>query len=147
MKIRKIKESDLAGLALLYRGFWNEESSIPRMKSVWRKIKDNPNYLILNAVDGGEIIGTVLSVICEELYGACNPFAVVEDLIVAEACRRQGIGSALMRELERRLIKRNCSQIILVTEANRSDAQRFYESLGFTKGTHRGYKKPLRIKV
>ena len=143
IKIRKIKAEDLKSLADLYKGFWNENASLPKMKKAFNKISKNPNYIILTAYDKDRLIGTLMAVICDELYGNCNPFAVIEDVIVNENYRRQRVGSALMKAAETALRKRNCKNILLITDSNRIPAQRFYESLGYPHGTHKGYKKSL----
>lgn len=143
IKIRKTKKQDLEALAELYKGFWNEKSSLSKMKKTLNKIEKNPHYIILNAFDKDRLIGTLMAVLCDELYGNCNPFAVIEDVIVDENYRRQGVGSALMKSAETTLRKRNCKNILLITDSNRIPAQKFYESLGFPKGTHKAYKKSL----
>lgn len=58
-------------------------------------------------------------------------------------CRKQGVGKALMRELEKLARERNCTQVILVTEADRLDACGFYESMGFHPTANKGYKKKI----
>jgi len=84
-----------------------------------------------------------MGIVCEELYGECRPFMVVEDVIVDQNHRRQGIGSLLMRELERRAIVRDCAYIIFVTEQDRTTAHAFYASLGYSPDKYRGFKKRL----
>jgi ribosomal protein S18 acetylase RimI-like enzyme len=84
-----------------------------------------------------------MGVLCEELYGECKPFMVVEDVVVDRNRRRTGVGSALMRELERCAVERGCDYIIFVTESEREEAQRFYESLGYPIDSHKGFKKRL----
>jgi ribosomal protein S18 acetylase RimI-like enzyme len=69
---------------------------------------------------------------------------VVEDVIVDKARRREGVGSALMCEVEKYAVERSCGYILFVTESERTDAQRFYESLGYKPDTHKGFKKRLR---
>jgi ribosomal protein S18 acetylase RimI-like enzyme len=45
--------------------------------------------------------------------------------------RRRGIGSALMRDAERRLRLLGCPKINLQVRAENSDVQAFYAALGF----------------
>ena len=141
--IRKLEEKDLDELSLLYKQFWNEESNIETMKKKYQEIKNNPNYIILSAVINGKIVGSIYGVICEELYGACRPFLVMEDLIVDKNVRRKGIGKALLEKLENFGKERKCSQIIFITETNRIDAVSFYEKMGFKSKAHTGFKKLL----
>ncbi len=141
--IRKLEEKDLEELSLLYKQFWNEESNIEKIKVKYQEIKNNPNYIILSAVINGKIVGSIYGVMCEELYGSCSPFLVMEDLIVDKKVRRKGIGKALLEKLENIGKAKRCSQIIFITETNRVDAVSFYEKMGFNSKTHTGFKKQL----
>ena len=49
MEIERLTEIDLAGLAGLYKQFWNEDSSLEKMKSSFHKVSKNPNYIFLIA--------------------------------------------------------------------------------------------------
>ena len=142
MKIRELQLSDLPALAGLYQQFWNEQSDITRMEEAFRKISHAGTHIVLCAEDEEMLIGSVMGVVCPELYGDCRPFLVIENMIVDRNVRRQGVGYALLQELEIRAKARQCTQMILVTEKNRLDACSFYEAYGFQKHTT-GYKKKL----
>jgi ribosomal protein S18 acetylase RimI-like enzyme len=144
MEIRKLTEDDLASLAVLYKQCWCEESSLEKMRATFQRLKRNPNYILLVANQQKNLVGSVMGVICEELYGDCKPFMVVEDVIVDKHARRLGIASSLMRELERCATKQNCNYIIFVTESERTKAHRFYESLGYKSDVYKGFKKRLK---
>jgi ribosomal protein S18 acetylase RimI-like enzyme len=145
MDIERLTESDLASLADLYTQFWSEKSSLQKMRATFRKLENNPHYIFLAAKQDHQLVGSAMGIICEELYGECNPFMVIEDVIVDKHKKRKGIGSQLMRELERIAAEQGCSYIIFVTECEREEAHRFYESLGYKSGTHKGFKKRLNI--
>lgn len=143
MEIVSLRAEDLEALAELYQQFWGEESSLEAMQATFRRLADNPNYLFLGAKEEGRLVGSVLGIVCEELYGTCQPFLVVEDVIVDRHQRRRGIGARLMCELERLAAERGCGYIIFVTEAERTDAQQFYAALGYSPTAYRGFKKRL----
>jgi ribosomal protein S18 acetylase RimI-like enzyme len=143
MKIRRLKEEDLPALARLYVQFWNEESSLGRMEETFARLKEDPDYIFLVADVEDEIAGSLMGIICEELYRECRPFMVIEDVIVDREFREQGIGSALMREIEAYAVSRNCNYIIFVSERERTDAVPFYRSLGYAPDSYRGFKKRL----
>ena len=144
MAIRKLIEDDLASLAVLYQQFWGEVSSLEKMRATFQRLKGNPNYIFLVAERQNRLVGSVMGIICEELYGDCKPFIVVEDVIVDKHHRRLGIASSLMRELERYASESNCNYIIFVTESERTEAHRFYESLGYKSDAYKGFKKRLK---
>jgi GNAT superfamily N-acetyltransferase len=143
MIIKKMSEKDIPELALLYKQFWNEESSIDKMASGYATLSHNDDYIFLNAMLDGQLVGSVQGIICHELYGQCRPFMVIENMIVDSSHRRKGIGKALITEIEKHAIKNDCYQILLVTESDRNDASKFYTSAGFNTDSHRGFKKKL----
>lgn len=143
MRIRDMTIDDLPEVARLYRQFWNEPSSIDRMRAQFPLLQKQGTHLLLCAAEGDRLLGTVMGVVCAELYGDCRPFLVVENMVVDAGNRKRGVGTALLGELERRAEQKNCTQMILVTETDRTDACAFYESAGFHPTANRGYKKRL----
>jgi ribosomal protein S18 acetylase RimI-like enzyme len=143
MKITRLTEHDLSDLAKLFRQFWGEKSSLEKMRLTFSRLATNPAYILLAAKQNGRLTGFVMGIICEELYGDCKPFMVVEDLIVDKNHRRSGAGSALMGELEKYAIDHDCCQIIFVTEADRTEAHRFYKALGYEFEPYKGFKKRM----
>ena len=143
MEIRNLKADDMESLSKLYYQFWNETSNIEKMEQKFSDLQKNSSYIFLCAVEDGHLVGSVMGVVCEELYGECTPFLVVEDMVIDAEYRKRGIGKALFRELEKQAIAKGCAQVILVTEENRKDACGFYESIGFHPSKNRGYKKKL----
>lgn len=143
MIIRDMIEDDIPELAALYRQFWNEQSDPGKMREVFSKEIQSGAYILLSAVHSGHLIGSVMGIVCCELYGNCLPFLVVEDMVVDTAAQRKGIGRALLEELEARAKAKGCSQIILVTETSRTGACRFYEAMGYNPDINKGYKKKL----
>ena len=141
MEIRKLTEDDLIELRALYKQFWNEESSIEKMKIKFKKLKERKDYIFLSAIKDNKLVGSALGIICEDLYGDCNSFMVVEDVIVDKKYRRIGIGTNLMKELEKIALKNSCNYIILITDTKRIIAQKFYTSLGYNPDSHKGFKK------
>lgn len=143
MEIGRLTEDDLPFLAELYKQFWGEESSLKRMRATFQRLSIDPDYVFWVAKINNRVVGSVMGIVCEELYGECKPFLVVEDVLVDQNHRRKGIGASLMRQLERCAADRGCGYIIFVTEKERTDAHRFYESLGYKAEAYKGFKKRL----
>ena len=143
MIIRGMLVDDIPQLEKLYRQFWGEESSIETMNKQFEKLLKNESHIFLSAIENNTLIGSVMGVICGELYGDCQPFLVLENMIVDKNYRNRGVGKALVSELEKIAAHRDCSQVILVTERKRVDAVKFYESAGYSSQTHVGFKKNL----
>lgn len=144
MIIREMVADDISELAQLYKQFWNEDSCIETMYSQFDRLCESGTHVLLSAVVNERLIGSVMGVICGELYGGCEPFMVLENMIVDSNYRNKGVGKALIAELEKIATNKRCTQIILVTENNRIDACSFYEAAGYTPNTYKGFKKKLK---
>ena len=143
MIIRNLEVGDMESLSKLYYQFWNEDSDIIKMENKFSDLQNNNAYIFLCAVEANLLVGSVMGIVCEELYGECKPFLVIENMIVDIKYRKKGIGKMLIEQIEKRAKAKGCSQIILVTEADRHDACGFYESIGFYPTANKGYKKKL----
>lgn len=140
--IRNLTKEDMPYLSMLYEQFWGDKSDVTKMENEFPVIIKENRHIILVAEKEGKVIGTVMGIICRELYRDCRPFLLVEDLIVDNSIRRSGVGYKLLSELEKRAKQANCTQMILVTDIDRADACSFYEKYGFGKN-NKGYKKKL----
>jgi GNAT superfamily N-acetyltransferase len=85
------------------------------------------NQLVQLALDGGELVGFVCA------YGAHDPAwgSLVDNLHVAQAAKRKGVGAALMRQTGAWLAPRygGLEVYLWVLEVNAA-ARRFYERVG-----------------
>ena len=143
MEIAALQEGDLAELAQLYQQLLPNDISIARMRAAFERNRSNENHLILAAKLDNKLVGTLLAVVCEMLFGQCKSFMVIEDVIVDEGQRRKGIGKALMQYAEKYARSRNCTYIMLITDADRYGSQEFYRSLGYATEEYKAFKKSL----
>jgi GNAT superfamily N-acetyltransferase len=89
----------------------------------------------------GEIVGVAGLHVSPSLEHDAD-VAKVSELVVDERFRRQGIGRALMAEVEREARRRGCTLLFLTTAERRNEAHRFYRRLGFEE-TGRRFAKSL----
>jgi ribosomal protein S18 acetylase RimI-like enzyme len=142
MQIREMKKSDMPQLAVLYAQFWNSASDVSRMENNFDIIARKNTHILLCVTENDKLIGSVMGIVCKELFRDCHPFLVIENMIIDKTARKKGIGTALLAELEKKAKTHNCAQIILVTEDDRLDACHFYEKNGFQLN-NKGYEKKL----
>ena len=143
MITRNMQPQDIPALAELYRQFWGDDSDVAKMKDKFDELHGRDDYIFLCAVENDKVCGSVMGIVCQELYGDCCPFLLVENMVVDCNSRRKGVGKALLTHLEELAKTKDCRQIILVTEANREDACGFYEAVGFHPTANKGFKKKL----
>lgn len=109
----------------------------------FEEIEADKNNELIVAEKDGEIIGTLQITFTPSLSFQGGKRATVESVRVDAKYRGQGIGKELMKWAIERAKKENCAAIQLTTNAERTNAHRFYENLGF-KGSHLGMKLYLK---
>ncbi len=92
MIIREMITDDIPQLEQLYRQFWNAESCAETMNRQFTKLQKKDNYIFISAIENNKLFGSVMGILCEELYGDCKPFLVLENMIVDKNYRNKGIG-------------------------------------------------------
>jgi ribosomal protein S18 acetylase RimI-like enzyme len=123
MKIRAFADADEAAVVALWTHCglvrpWNDpHKDVERKKQVQRD-------LFLVAEQGGEIVGAVMG-------GYEGHRGWVNYLAVHESERRNGLGRALMAEVETRLRALGCPKINLQVRNDNRGAIAFYTRIGF----------------
>lgn len=144
LTISFISSSDLGQLALLYEELTGTRTNMVLMESLYKKIANNTDYILIGAKDEEQrLVGSVMGIVCTDIVGKCQPFMVLENVIVSEKSRRQGAGRQLVKYIENCARERNCYYIMLVSLLKRKEAHDFYESIGYRLGVVQGFKKYL----
>ena len=103
---------------------------------------DERRVFLVAEDDDGEVVGTADLVVVPNLTHAARPLAYVENVVVDREHRGRGIGASLMAECEARAREAGAYKLQLLSNADRTDAHRFYEDLGFEQSA-RGYRRYL----
>ena len=146
--IRQAVEADVPRIIELYRGLVItqadvERSAAPspeRYREVLRQIEEMPGHELLVAERDGLVLGTMVFLIVPNLSHQGLPWALVENVVVDPTCRNQGIGGEMMRYAIARAEETPCYRIILTSHQDRTDAHRFYRSLGL-EGSSIGFRR------
>jgi GNAT superfamily N-acetyltransferase len=142
--IQLLTPSDREALAELYQELTGKMTERLKMQASLSWIIANPDYYLIGAKNGGgELLGSLMGIICHDLVGGCRPFMVLENVIVTEKHRGQGIGTQLLKWIEDVALKHNCYYIEFVSSMERKSAHQFYASLGYRLGIVQGFKKYL----
>ena len=124
MQIRAYENRDETAVVALWNAVLYDPAphNEPR-RSLHRKLQVDRDLLLV-AEDGNRLLGTVMG-------GYDGHRGWIYSVAVDPACRRQGIGTALLRRIEAILRERGCLKINLQVRANNVGVIPFYESLGF----------------
>lgn len=79
----------------------------------------------------GRIIASATLVVVPNVTHGGRPYAIVESVVVDEAARDIGVGTALMRHIVESAREAGCYKVTLTSRKHRVDAHRFYARLGF----------------
>ena len=88
-----------------------------------KKLQRDPDLFLVAEADQ-RLIGTVLG-------GFDGRRGLVYHLAVDAAWRGRGVGSALMNELEKRLVERGCHKAYLMVDGEYPQVKGFYEARGW----------------
>jgi len=110
--------------------------------AAFEAIDADPNNELIVGEDGGEVIATCQLTFTPGLSRGGAWRMTVEAVRVRAESRSGGIGRKLMAYAIDRARDRGCRMVQLTTDKRRTDAHRFYESLGFT-ASHEGMKLAL----
>ena len=140
MIIRQARGADAIALAALYQSLVSDPHISVRPERLEALAADPHTYLLVCEVDG-MVCGTVLLTLCLDAMYGHQPYGVLENVVVAEAQRGQGIGEQLMAHVEALCCQHDCSKMMLLSTASRTQAHRFFERQGFSAANKRGFVK------
>jgi GNAT superfamily N-acetyltransferase len=105
-------------------------------------ITADPNNRVLVAERDGEIVGTLQITFIRGLSRLGAWLMLIEAVRVASALRGQGLGRRILAQAIEIARARGCRSVELASHLSRTDAQRFYQQLGFAR-SHVGMKLML----
>lgn len=104
--------------------------------------RDEQKYLLVaEDRETGEIAGSLLGVVFEDICGDCRPILLVENVAVLGKYQGRGVGRKMFDEIERWGREMDCHYEMLVSGMNRTGAHKFYRAIGFEQVM--GFKKYL----
>lgn len=144
--VRRAGEHDLAAIVALLAddplGSTGEGEDLEPYRRAWQAVDADPGQLLVVAVSGGEVVGTLQLTFIPGLSRRGALRAQVEAVRVRGDRRGHGLGAALLAWAVGHARSRGCALVQLTTDKSRGDAHRFYERLGFV-ASHEGLKLPL----
>jgi len=125
-------ENELLSLLELYKQLFPDDNLLNEFiaKNIWKKIESqNIKYFI--AKEEGKIIASCFICIIPNLTRSGKSIGFIENVITDKEYRRKGIGKIIIENAIKYAKEQNCYKIILQSGKQRTDAHRFYETLGF----------------
>lgn len=124
MEIRPYDDADEPAVIALWRAVFDYDAPHnDPATAVRRKTRCQRELFYVAALDG-TVVGTIMG-------GYDGHRGWLYALAVDPSARRRGIGTALVRHLERALAERDCPKVNLQIFADNAGVVAFYESLGY----------------
>lgn len=141
--MRKAAVEDIPGLDEVMLVISDGPGDREKMARLIENISRDEQKYLLVAVDKetGEIVGSLLGVVFEDICGDCRPILLVENVAVLEKYQGRGVGRKMFDEIERWGRELDCHYEMLVSGMNRTGAHKFYKAIGFEQVM--GFKKYL----
>ena len=109
-----------------------EDPLPPTYFKAFEAVERDPNIQLVVAEDGeGAVVGCLQLCILPGLSSQGASRALIEDVRVASHRRSRRVGEQLVRWAVSEARGKGCKLLELLTHQTRTDAQRFYERLGF----------------
>jgi GNAT superfamily N-acetyltransferase len=110
--------------------------------AAFEAIDADPRNELIVADDGGAVVGTMQLTFLPGLSRGGAERLQIEAVRVRADLRGRGLGRRMMAYAVDRARERGCRMVQLTTDKRRTDAHRFYASLGFV-ASHEGMKLTL----
>jgi len=145
MEYREANGADLAGLLDLLIQLKPDDQRLDQgsARKIWDQIQSLGNIRYYLALDGDKPVSTCNITIIPNLTRGGLPFGLIENVITDTGYRKQGIGKKVLEMAIDHARRENCYKILLLSSKDLKPAHAFYESLGFSGDTKRGFELRL----
>jgi GNAT superfamily N-acetyltransferase len=130
--VREVRFEDVPTVvALLAEMDGEAPMSLALAARIFREMQRYPNYCCYLAFEGATPVATFSLLIFDTLAHRGAREALLDGVVVTAARRGQGIGRAMLAEAVQLAMDHGCYKLALSSNLKRTDAHRFYASLGF----------------
>ena len=137
--IREATAADLEDVLALYEGIEDSPQQVlplDEARAMLAQFARYPSYRLWVACDadqGDTVVGSYALLVMHNLAHRGAPSAIAEDVVVALGRQGQGIGRHMMAHAVQQARAAGCYKLALSSNAKRTAAHAFYESLGFAQ--------------
>lgn len=150
VQIREATENDLAAIVALFaddplggHGDTTDPAALPDYRAAFARIAASRNETLYVAVRNDEVIGTFQTMVTTTLTARGSSNLIIEAVQTRADMRGRGIGAAMIGFAIDKAREDGVRLVQLTSNAQRKDAHRFYERLGFVP-SHLGFKMKLK---
>lgn len=150
VQIREATENDLKAIVALFaddplggHGDTTDPAALPDYRAAFARIAASRNETLYVAVRNDEVVGTFQTMVTTTLTARGSSNLIIEAVQTRADMRGRGIGAAMIGFAIDKAREDGMRLVQLTSNAQRKDAHRFYERLGFVP-SHLGFKMKLK---
>ncbi|MEV7595238.1 GNAT family N-acetyltransferase [Streptomyces sp. NPDC089922] len=132
--VRSAVRTDLPALLALYGELNPDDAPLPQEKAdaTWATVSGQHGRTVLVAEAEGVVVGTADCLVMPNLTRGGRAILFVENVVVAEASQRRGVGRELMRAVVELGASAGCYKVQLLAAVD-AYVHTFYASCGFQR--------------
>ena len=128
--VRRTRPDDFDAVFVLVGQLWPDKILNKELqRAVFDSMLESDGYELLCAEKDGAVVG-FSSLSIQHNFWQEGYVLYITTMIVDENHRNQGLGTALIREIEKIAMVRDCKKIELESSFHRKEAHSFYERMG-----------------
>lgn len=139
--VRTARSDDLEGVLRLYRELRPHDPSLEpnRARDVLAGLIRDDRIDLIVCESEGVLTATCMLAIVQSLASGARPFGVVEHVVTLSEFRRCGYARRALEHALSLAWSKSCYKVVLLSGAQRKEAHKLYESVGFVGGIEEGF--------
>lgn len=145
---RKAEARDLDGMLTLYRELrpHDPELTPAAAEAAFAHVLSQPGVHVVVCEAAGVLAATCMLAVIPNLASGARPFGVIEHVVTLAARRGKGYARLVLEHTLELAWSQGCYKVLLLSGAQRTEAHRLYESVGFNGNVEQGFvAKPKRV--
>jgi len=136
---REAVARDDAAVLRLYRQLHPEDPVIPNVSSAFDLVRRTQGMRLFVLEQDGQVVATTYLNMIPNVTRGGAPYAVIENVVVDEGVRGQGLGKQIMTATLREAWAAGCYKVMLMTGSRSPSTHAFYRSCGFSSDAKTAY--------
>jgi GNAT superfamily N-acetyltransferase len=139
--VRQVEPRDLEGVLRLYKELRPKDPPlVPQAaRDMFEHLIQRPDIDLLVCEVNGVLAATCQLALVPNLASGARPFGVLEHVVTLAGHRRLGYARLLLTHALDTAWSKGCYKVLLLSGAQRPEAHKLYEAVGFVGGIERGF--------
>jgi GNAT superfamily N-acetyltransferase len=140
-EVRSAEAGDLAGVLALYRELRPQDPVLTpeQARKIYAELLARDGVDIIVCEADGTLVATCMLATIPNLASGGRPIGLIEHVITLATHRKQGHGRRVLEHALKTAWSKNCCKVLLLSGAQRAEAHKLYESVGFSGDVERGF--------